>query len=151
MGRLGPSSSASSIAERQIARHSLVCLLGVVVIASACRRSGLDLHPVSGQVTCDGVPLSAGQIVFRAPSGDTRGFRSPIEDGRYRVMCFSGSMTVAIDGFRDIPGKFIRDEAGNQVQVREQFLPARFNQQSTLSAGIPQGGTDRLDFSLTLK
>lgn len=150
-GQLLPASLASSFAWVRIIEPSLVALCAVAVLTSACRRGGLDLHPVSGQVTCDGVPLAAGQIIFRAPTGDTRGFRSLIKDGSYRVRCFSGSMTVAIHGIRDIPGSFTRDEEGNLIQDREQFLPASFNEKSTLSAKIPRGGTNRLDFTLTLQ
>jgi len=148
-GQLLPSSLTSSFAWVRIPQPSLVALCAAAVLTSACRRGGLDLHPVSGQVTFDGVPLAAGQIIFRAPTGDTRGFRSPIKDGSYRVMCYSGPMTVAVHGLRDIPGKFTRDEEGNLVQNREQFLPACFNEKSTLSAEIPRGGTNRLDFTLT--
>jgi hypothetical protein len=120
---------------------------------SGCsRRSALDLHPVAGTVTLDGEPVADGYIEFRALSGDTRGFAGPITNGSYAAKTFAKPMAVSIIAFREVPGKYMQAAPDQpKLPVREQYIPARYNDATELKADIPAGGNRRLDFSLKLK
>jgi hypothetical protein len=134
------------------ARLMAVIGCGVVILAGAgCGRpSGLDVRPVSGTVKVDGSLLEDGWITFSALSGDTRGFAGRIDRGRYRIEAFPGRARVAITAQRDVPGKMSSGGPGTpEVPVREQFIPARYNDSTELEADIPPAGIRGLDFELT--
>lgn len=122
-----------------------------VVTAAGCGRSssGLDIHPVAGLVTIDGQPIEEGLITFNGVSGDARGFAGRIERGSYRVETFAGPMKVSITAQREIPGKFIQAAPDQPNEpVREQYIPARYNEATELQADVPRGGIRELNFDL---
>ncbi|MFN9271952.1 MAG: hypothetical protein ACK6DO_02850 [Planctomycetia bacterium] len=129
----------------------LFLLLCCLLPAAGCGRgSSLDVRTVAGTVKVDGVPLAEGRITLRGLSGDTRGFSSPIERGKYRVEAFPGKAHVSITAYRDVPGKMDSGGPGAPpVPVREQFIPARYNDQTELEIDVPQGGNRSLNFDLS--
>jgi hypothetical protein len=137
---------------RSLVSPSLIALLCCLLAAAGCGRgSSLDVRTVAGTVKVDGVPLAEGRITLRGLSGDTRGFSAPIERGKYRVEAFPGKAQVAITAYREVPGKM--DSGGGPgtppVPVREQFIPAHYNDQTKIEIDVPQGGNWSLNFDLS--
>jgi hypothetical protein len=132
---------------------AVICCGAALLAAGGCgRRSALDVRPVSGTVKVDGALLEDGWITLRALSGDTRGFSGRIERGKYRLDAFAGRASVAITASRDVPGKMESGGPGTpDVPVREQFIPARYNDSTELEAEIPPDGISGLDFDLSTK
>lgn len=132
---------------RPLAAWGLAALIGA---AGCSGPKGLDVHPVAGSVTFDGQPIEEGWITFRGTSGDVRAFAGRIQRGQYATKTFAGPMRVEITASRPIPGKFVSGGPGGpEMPALEHFIPARYNQASTLEAQIPMGGTSQLDFRLT--
>jgi len=126
------------------------CVATVVVLAGCGRSSsGLDVHPVAGRVTIDGQPVESGLITFNGVSGDQRGFAARIERGAYAAKTFAGPMRVSITAQREVPGRFIQAAPDQpEVPVREQYIPARYNESTELEADVPRGGVRDLNFDL---
>jgi hypothetical protein len=122
-------------------------LLSVLALVAGCGGDGLTRGTVSGKVTFDGQPLANGTIVF-APTGGTKGPMAMTEsaNGQYAITNnapVGGKHTVKIEGFRDTAKK---DELGRVIG--EQFIPAKYNEKTTLSAEIAKGSNSH-DFALT--
>jgi hypothetical protein len=95
---------------------------------------------VQGMVTLDGAPLAAGSIGFIAP-GETD--PAEIVDGKFTAEVREGEKRVEIRAYKNgapdtlNPGTF----------MQENFLPARYNDQSELKANITPQPTE-LKFEL---
>jgi hypothetical protein len=104
-----------------------------------------DKVEVAGNVSWDGSPLPSGSIRFLpfdrtiAPAG------GKIVDGAYKFFCKPTKMRVEIEATR-LTGKIDPIE---KAPIGEQFIPARYNQDSELSADVTRDGTNRFDFSLS--
>lgn len=128
-----------------------VCLLATCLIAAAgCGGDGR--HALEGTVTLDGQPLAEGQIAFVPQSGTggpTAGGK--IRQGRFSIAAkegvLAGSFRVEITASRKT-GKQATTETGEKFDQVEQYLPARYNRQSELTAEVPDGGAKQLEFAL---
>jgi hypothetical protein len=126
-------------------------MTAALTTAAGCGRSssGLDVHPVAGRVMLDGQPVETGLITFNGVSGDPRGFAGRIERGAYKVETFAGQMKVSITAQREVPGRFIQAAPDQPKEpVREQYIPARYNEATELEAEVPRGGIRDLNFDL---
>ena len=131
-----------------------------VVLPSAfvgCGRTS-DRQALEGAVTLDGAPLAEGSITFRpmpGASGPTAGGR--ITEGKFSVSprqgTFVGAFRVEIIATRKTGRKIIDTMWGeeHEVEQTEQFLPARYNRQSELTAEVTEAGPNRFEFDLTSK
>ena len=109
---------------------------------------------VEGSVQVDGAPLDQGEIVF-LPSGSTKGplAAGEIVDGNFRIPAnkglVAGSYRVEITADRKTGKKIQADErSSDMVDQLEQYLPAKYNDSSELTAEIQSGG-EPLSFELT--
>lgn len=121
----------------------------VALVVAGCGGDGLTRGSVSGKVTFDGQPVAKGTIRF-TPTGGTKGpmAMAEIADGQYAITMAApvvGKHTVQIEGIRDTAKK---DELGRPIG--EQFIPAKYNEKTTLSVEIAKG-TNNHDFALTAK
>lgn len=128
-----------------------VAVVAVLLVAGCGGNS--DRHAIHGQVTLDGQPLAAGYFSLR-PMPGTRGptAGAEIRDGQFRIEQaggpFAGTMRVEITASR--PGKStFRDDAGMVQHSYEQFVPARYNTASELTAEVPTTNDAPLKFELT--
>jgi hypothetical protein len=128
-------------------------LLVVSALCAGCggQGSGPEKVVVEGRVTFDGTPIANGEVRFHPIEG-TRGAVSggPIRQGAYAAQGKGGVPVgrhrVEIQAFRPSPGQ----EAHPEGAPVEQYLPARFNESSTLTAEII-ADTRTLDFELSSK
>src|SRR6476660_8045200 len=140
-------------------RTRLAFLVMVVTMAAACSRT--SRLGISGTVSVNGQPLEAGDISFApvAPQGGpTAG--APIARGRYRVPAeqglLPGEYKVQIHAFRGT-GKKTWDGMGepnapgsqkHYVEETEQFIPAKYNDATELTAKLTAGKANEFKFDL---
>jgi hypothetical protein len=97
---------------------------------------------VSGTVTYQGVQLEKGLIRF-VPDSNVVGkpIYAKIEQGSYQVPADKGACVgknrVEITGFRGT-GKKEQTPEAEEVEIEEQYIPEKYNSQSTLTVDIQE-------------
>jgi hypothetical protein len=137
-----------------------LCQLMLLVVVAGCSKGGMTKVVVSGDVSYKGQPVNNGQILFY-PTGNTQGPVSgaSIKDGHYEAVGKGGvpvgTHRVVINGYRAAK---IANQAAAQAAAamegesgtREQYLPAKFNDKSTLEVTVDAGQSRAVkDFQLT--
>lgn len=135
--------------------------------------SGPEYVAVSGTVSIDGKPVEKGVISFVSEDGK-RTAAGQIVDGAYEIPQQDGpspgQQKVSINAFRKTgerkqSGKMgmFEDKATyikptgasttleSMVEIREQFLPAKFNSMTTLTAKLKVGRNGNVNFELSVK
>ncbi len=106
-------------------------------------------YRVSGTVSFDGAPLKSGDIQFVSTSGDGAVDAGTITNGTYAVEATPGAKQVKITASRIVPGK---DNPGIPgTPVYEDFIPAPYNESTTLEAEIKANGNNTANFELQSK
>jgi hypothetical protein len=111
----------------------------------------LNRGSIAGKVTLDGVPLEAGTVCFNPTEGTTGpASYATIAQGKYSISAKArgplvGKHKVVIDAYRDIGNKTSSGEP-----LKEQVVPAKYNQQTTLVVAVTQGPNTQ-DFELVSK
>ncbi len=121
-------------------------LAASAMIFAGCGPSGPVTHSVSGAVTFDGAPVTDGEIVFRDAAGQEKSYGGPIADGKYSFESSPGKKTVEISAMREVPGKMDTSNPGEEVPLREQYIPEKFNGASELTAEVTD--SEPIDFDL---
>jgi len=122
--------------------RSRLLAIGALALILGCGKPS-DRVEVSGTVRWQDQMLSSGTITFFRPQQIPAG-AGEIVNGKYRVQCKPGQLRVEIEAIREI-GAVDRAEG---LPVQEQYLPARYNRNSTLTAEISPPGPVVLDFDL---
>jgi hypothetical protein len=118
--------------------------LAGVLVASCQQGTGT----VSGLVSYDGKPIPDGYLVFQ-PVGPGKGFGVKVSEvGSYQVTAPHGKYIVRITAEKLIPFAGGTDMYGEKVQL-QQYIPEKYNVNSTLAAEIPAAGP--VDFDLKSK
>jgi len=156
---------AHSIERRSIS-HSLLlqsiqpvltaCALGWTLLAlSGCGGSSdVKRTPVSGTVQLDGAPLPEGMIQF-IPDLGVKGppVQLEIHEGKFSASTANGPAAgrnaVQITALKKT-GKKTKTIMGEEADEIIQYVPARYNEQSTLTADVQSGG-EPLTFQLDSK
>lgn len=131
---LRPEARANLLAARETA---LLLILGC--------SSGPKTYQVIGTVTLDGRPLPEGDIHFLSVDGRYGPEPGKLKDGRYELWAKAGKKRVEISASRILPGG--AKGAGGEP-VPEEYIPERYNVQSTLTAEVTPDGANRFDFPL---
>jgi hypothetical protein len=136
-------------------RWATLVIALISVMVSGCGRNGGYI--VSGKVTLDGQPLSTGQVVFE-PKGPGRMSVAQINEGSYSLPAGfgiqPGEYVVRITSERPTGEKFkpaVYSQDKMVMDVYEQFLPAKYNSQSALTATVSADGDPNHDFALSSK
>jgi len=125
----------------------------LICLSLAMLGCGSDRHGLTGKVTLDGQPLEDGSISFR-PVGDTAGptAGATISGGEFRVEPNAGTLPgefrVEITASRKTGEQMYDDLRGGTVEVHRQFLPARYNSASELTATVSESGPNQFQFDL---
>ena len=120
----------------------LAGLLGLVL--AGCGGDGRV--SVTGTVSYDGRPVEQGTISFvpldpsQAPEG------GGIVDGRFALSVPPGKKQVQITGSRPLPADQQDSESGGPLY--EDYIPPRFNTESTLTAEVKAGEQNQFVFEL---
>lgn len=131
-----------------------VWALGAILCAAGCNGSG-DRFAIQGTVTLDGETIPKGSIAFR-PLESTRSPSAGAEivDGQFSIPAEKGvrpgQFRVEILAVR-ATGRSIKDPVFGPTEVEQQYLPARYNTRSELTADITENFAGELHFELKAK
>jgi hypothetical protein len=128
----------------------LFASIGIVVaLASGCTPSVPPPPPlaaVKGTVQLDGNPMKSGEIEFETMAQPSKTLI--IEDGGFSGEVFAGKNTVRVHLY--VEGDVISTDP-DKKRSKKESLPAKYNEKSTFSADVPNGGASDLKFSVTSK
>lgn len=123
---------------------AVVC--AACVVFAGCSRSGLT--EISGVVSYAGEPVQNGTINLFPADDNGPTAAGIITDGRYSLKTAIGKKKVRIEAFTTVGRRHYKDNPSlPMIDVREQFLPKRYNANSELTCEITSG-TDAYDFPL---
>jgi len=117
--------------------------IGVLAMLQGCGSSGPRVLDVKGTVQYDGKPVAEGDITFLPENEAIGGEGGKIKDGKYAMKVKEGKNKVRITASQVVPGK--KGPMGEDWV--EQFMPAKYNDSTTLSADVATGKTQH-DFNL---
>jgi hypothetical protein len=122
------------------------CVVVSLLSLAGCGRPSDVL--VEGTVTYDGQPVEEGAIGFMPTEAGTHSQGAVIKNGRFTAMVRPGKKRIEIRGSRPL-----KPDPGDQglTPGREDFIPAKFNSATTLTADIRADGENRLSFDLRSK
>ncbi len=124
----------------------LGALLAATALFAGC--GGSRGVPVTGSVTFEGQPVEQGAISFVDSNQKAPSEGAAIVNGKFETLVTPGQKRVEIRASRPVkPNKNDPNTAG----MREDFIPARYNSVSTLTAEIVAGKENTLKFDLTEK
>ena len=115
----------------------VLMLLGAAI--TGCGSSGPTTYPISGVVTFENKPLTTGSMTFIPQVSSARTTVAKIVDGRYETELTEGAWTVNIQAVRET-GPVIPEL---KEAPREQYIPAKYNRQSTLTVSMPTDKGER--------
>ncbi len=142
--------------------------VGLAAVAAGCGDSdGLSRHSVSGVITLDGQPLPKGWIEFRPQAeGAVTASASLVKDGHYTIPRREGlvpggydvaisareqaseeppSQTKALQRLRSPKSGAL---IASPIRFAKELIPARYNQQTTLTALVKEGETNTFNFTM---
>ncbi len=121
-------------------------VVGLVLLGSCSREP--KLYPVSGSISLDGQPVSDGDILFLSADGARGPDPGQIKNGKYELKTTAGSKRVQISVSKIRPGG-ARGAGGEPVP--EEYIPARFNLESELTADVQKAAENVANFDLKSK
>jgi len=107
------------------------------------------LTKVSGTVSLDGAPMKEGEITFSEPA---KGAVDTIKvvDGKFEGQVQPGEKRVEIRAYR--PGTPNTAMYGPDAKASpENYIPAKYNSESTIKASISEDGASGLEFTAATK
>jgi hypothetical protein len=116
----------------------------MVVPAAGCGPSGPRYFDVSGTVTYNGQPLPIGDIYFVPEEAEYGTDAGKVKDGQFHFRAKEGKKRVEIRAARPVPGK----KAADGLPYYEVYLPAKYNDQSMLTAEVGPDGPNSFEFKL---
>jgi hypothetical protein len=122
---------------RQIFTRSLLiaaCVPGIVGCGGGGKPGPRTYHIV-GTASYSGQPLKEAVLTVRSVDGK-HAAGAKISDGKFQLDAPAGMTIVEITSMREVPGEFREDNPGERVAVKEQFIPAKYNSESTLKLEI---------------
>lgn len=105
--------------------------------------------PISGQVSLDGAPLPDGTVYLRRSDGEF--FSVDVVEGKFAGEAMPGEYRVEISAIRESTpsGTAVAMYGADAPTQRVNYIPARYNSESTLTATVADAGSANLKFDLT--
>lgn len=129
----------------------LVVFTALALLAAGCR-DPLNRQEVSGTVTFKDKPLEYGKIEFTPTGGQPTGEGAVIENGAYKIPAKKGLspgpykvLVNAPKGAHAAPAGPPGSDAGPPPT---ELIPPQYNEKTTLTATVKEGGPNVLDFNL---
>lgn len=137
---------------RELLRSLL--LISCAAWCAGCGSGGPDRVAIGGKVAFDGQPIKQGKIVFEPRDGGKMSM-GEIDDGSYMIPRdrgpTEGAYIVRITATRPTGKKLkaaVYADDQTPVDVFEQFIPAKFNQFSSLAVNVEPTAIATHDFAL---
>lgn len=137
-------------------------LLSVVVVLIACGCAGPEgpvTVTVTGSVSLDGKPVPSGQIIFYDVAGAEKAYAGVITDGEFSFPSTAGQKKVSISSPQEVAGSstIVGGTPGDPVSAENpapqilESIPAKYNDQTELTADVTTTGDNTFPFELTSK
>lgn len=123
-------------------------LLVAVSLSLGCNR-GPYLYKVSGEVTCDGVPLTDGEISLVPEEIGVAADGASIINGHFDLLAKPGKKKVVIRASRVMAKPPLGANLANPP--REDFIPSRFNDLTLLRAEVKTDSGNQFKFEVSSK
>ena len=123
--------------------------VALVVFGIGCGPSepkGPKLFPVKGSVTLDGNPMESGEVIFTAP-GNASVSTFEVKGGSFSGQAAAGENKVSVMSYKQ--GEAVQMGDQKFGGEKENFIPAQFNHQTTLSAKVAESGANEFKFEVT--
>ncbi len=109
-------------------------------------------YGASGTVTFDGQPLAEGSLLLVDPAGTDRRAFAVIKDGKFSTQTTVGKKQVKITAVRADPEKMVPSGDGLSMEPGTvQYIPAQYNERTTLEIEVTDSGKNAFTFELTSK
>jgi hypothetical protein len=115
----------------------------IAIMLTGCGSSGPAKYSVGGTVTFKGEPLPTGKMTLTPANSKAKTTVAEITAGKFATEVTEGDWAVNIQAVRET-GPVI--EALREAP-REQYLPAKYNSESTLKITVPSA-EGKFDFAL---
>lgn len=138
---------------RRTTFYSLI-IFTLATVAMGCSGSvdGPKLYSVTGTVTLDGQPIPDASILFKDPTGKNKSYFASVKDGSYSTEMEAGKRQVIITASRKSKDKMVDNAEGTGKEpAMEQYLPAIYNEKTTLEIDVVSGGENQFPFDLKSK
>ena len=131
-----------------VGTRRLLLVLGCVLWVG-CTGGGPATYPATGTATFDGRPIPEGDIVFVSVDQSTPPAAGKIQQGAFRVDVPAGAKKVEIRASR--MEKLPEGQAGamGETEMMVDYIPARYNSQTELTAEVKPGEKNEFSFTLT--
>jgi hypothetical protein len=133
----------------------VAAVYATVALVVGCSGGAGDKVSVSGSVSIDGTAVKEGEITLVPQSETGRLATGTIRDGKYLIPekfgPSPGTYAVQLKAYRAVPTRDKNPYAGESQGASEQFLPAKYNANSTLTLEVTGDGSVEKDFELTTK
>jgi len=120
----------------------LGCCLVALLSGGGCHKR--ETYAVSGRVTFDGEAVSNGEIQLLPADQDGAPAAGRIEKGEFRLQAKPGPKRVTIRAARKIE----QNVPGSLGAPFQDYIPAQFNSESTLTADVKPSDDNHLNFEL---
>lgn len=127
--------------------------MGVLACSFAvgCSDQGPKLYSVSGKVSFDGAPIETGEITFAPVGGAGRPDSGLITNGSYQLKVTQGNKIIKVSAVSNKPelvGPPPPDMPPGGFNPPREYIPERYNVQSTLTADVAAKHDQVFDFDL---
>ena len=127
-------------------RFALLMVMAAVMAGCGRSKPPRQMQPVTGSVTLDGKPLQEGEIYFKKTAAGEVDIL-PVANGQFQGEVGVGTRRVEIYAYHE---KEVVPMPGEPPEkTRENYIPARYNVQSKLTAQIAPGDSAPLKFEVT--
>jgi hypothetical protein len=120
----------------------------IALVAAGCGGDSgvpeMKTVPISGTVTLDGQPMADGELTLNNPPHVQ--MMIPIAGGKFSGVSPPGKHKVEIRAYKDVTVK--NDMYPEGTTSRENYIPPEFNDQSTLTADVTEGGANEFTFDV---
>lgn len=137
-------------------------VLNVMLVLAICGCGGPEgpaTVTVTGSVSLDGKPVTSGQIIFHDVAGVEKAYAGVIEDGEFSFPSTTGQKKVSITSPQEVAGSsiIVGGTPGDPVSAENpapqilESIPAKYNDQTELTANVTTTGDNTFPFELTSK
>jgi hypothetical protein len=117
---------------------------GGSMFVAGCSNAGPKTYPVTGMVTLDGEPLKEADILFLPLDPALGPDAGQIRDGKFAFRAKAGLKRVEVRASRPVVIK----TAMGETTIWKNYLPARYNSQTTLQAEVTARGDNDFTYDL---
>ena len=129
----------------------IVLFMAVLVCGCGHSKEELPTYAVSGTVNLDGAPLAEGEIYFVTKETGQIDI-VPVKDGKFEGEAKAGSRRVEIRAYNIETSKPPADMPDLKMEPsKTNYLPAKYNTDSTLTADVSADKPNEFNFDLASK